>query len=131
MIVLDTHVLVWWVADAKKLSRKARETIKKEAEKGELLVSSISVWEIYILVKKGRLELTMDVEAWMEKVESLPYLRFVPVDNWIAAKSVTLPGKFHSDPADRMIIATALASGARLATSDKRIRNYQHVRSLW
>lgn len=131
MIVLDTHVLVWWVANPKKLSRKAREAIEKQAEKEEVLVSSISVWEIYMLVKKERVRLTMDVAAWMEKVESLPYLKFVPVDNWIAAKSVMLPGDFHEDPADRMIIATALASGATLVTGDKRIRNYPHVKSVW
>lgn len=131
MIVLDTHVLVWWLSEPKKLSDKARKKINEEVKKEGLLVSSISVWEIYMLVKKGRLKLTMDVDSWLEKVEGLPAIRFIPVDNKVASKSVTLPGKLHDDPADRMIIVTALQQGAVLITGDKRILDYPHVRSLW
>lgn len=131
MIVLDTHVLVWWVSGAKELSRKAGKRIEKEAKTGEILVSSISVWEITMLVQKGRLKLTMDVARWIAEIEKLPFIEFVPVDNTIAAKSVTLPEPFHSDPADRMVIATAREYAATLVTSDKRIRSYPHVQSLW
>lgn len=131
MIVLDTHVLLWWVSDPNKLSSKAQEAIKKESSKGLILVSSISVWELYLLVKKERLKLTMDTDSWIEKVEKLPFIQFVPVDNRIAAKSVILPGKFNEDPADRMIVATTREKGAVLITNDKRIRNYSYVRSLW
>ncbi len=132
MIVLDTHILVWWVSNPKKLSKKAQEIIKSEIKKNvQLLVSSISVWEIYLLVKKGRLHLTIDVDTWLEKVESLPFVEFIPVDNRIAAKSVNLPGEFHDDPADRIVVATAKEKGAILLTSDKRIRKYPHVHSLW
>lgn len=129
MIVLDTHVLIWWVANPKKLSREVRKSIKEEKE--GILVSSISVWEIYLLVKKGRLKLTIDVDSWLAKVESLPLIRFVPVNNRIAAKSVNLPEKFHQDPADRIIVATARDLGATLLTNDQRIRKYSHVQTLW
>ena len=131
MIILDTHVLIWWVSDPQKLSEKARKKIKDGLKKSEILVSSISVWEICMLVKKGRLKLTMDVDNWLEKVENLPYIHFVPIDNKIASKSVDLPDGFHQDPADRMIVATALQKGAILITSDKKILRYPHVRSLW
>ncbi|HET9210615.1 MAG TPA: type II toxin-antitoxin system VapC family toxin, partial [Thermoanaerobaculia bacterium] len=101
MIVLDTHAWVWWVANPEQLSPSARQRIDSEAEKGPVLVSSISAWEVALLVRKGRLELTMDVEDWIAKSESLPILNFIPVDNRIAVLSNHLPGELHDDPADR------------------------------
>ncbi len=131
MIVIDTHVLIWWVSNPEKLSVKVKKILQKEKNNGSIIISSITVWEIYMLVKKGRLKLTMDADIWLAEVESLPYVRFTPVDNTIAANSVTLPGDFHNDPADRMIVATAKEQGAVLVTADERIRQYAHVRSLW
>jgi PIN domain nuclease of toxin-antitoxin system len=131
MIVIDTHVLIWWLSHPKKLSQKAVQAIDREKEGGLILVSSISVWEVYLLIQKNRLSLTMDTDAWFERVESLPYIQFVPIDNKIAAKSVTLPGELHNDPADRIIVATAREKGIPLVTSDERIRRYSEVVSLW
>lgn len=131
MILLDTHVLVWWIGQPDKLSPKAKRRIETTAGKSEILVSSISVWEIYLLVKRNRLKLTMDIDAWLEKIVTLPYIRFIPVDNKIAAKSVILPPPLHNDPADRIIIATALQENTVLITSDKRILKYPHLQTLW
>lgn len=132
MITFDTHTLIWWVSSPEKLSDKAIKTIDRELKrKGEILVSSISVWEIYMLVKRSRLKLTMDIDVWLQKVESLPFIQFVPVDNKIAAKSVMLPEPLHSDPADRIIIATSLLYGVPLITSDTKILNYPHAGSIW
>lgn len=132
MIVLDTHALIWWVSGEAKLSKAAVKAIEKEKKNsGTIFVSSISVWEIYLLVKRGRLILTMDLSAWVAKIETLPYVQFVSVDNNIAAKSVLLPGNFHDDPADRMIVATAREKGAALVTADGRIRKYSHVQTIW
>ena len=131
MIVLDTHVLIWFVSSPEKLSNKAREVINKEVKEDEILVSSISVWEIYMLVKKGKLKLTIPVDEWVGKVEELEFIRFIPVDNEIAKKSVFLPEPFHQDPADRIIVATAIDKNAELITSDKRILNYPYVKSIW
>lgn len=131
MIVLDTHVLIWWVSDAKKLSKKAQKTIEAQKSENAILVSSMSVWEIYSLVKNGRLQLTMDTDSWLEKIEHLPFIQFVPIDNKIAAKSVLLPGELHNDLADRIIIATAREKGATLVTADERLRKYAPVQSLW
>lgn len=132
MIVLDTHALVWWIDSPQKLSKKAREIIEEEQIKeGSILVSSISTLEIYRLVKNGKLQLIDHVDNWLEKIESLPAVRFVPVDNRIAAYSINLPDFDHKDPADRIIIATALNLGAKLVTSDKKIRDYSYVQSIW
>lgn len=131
MIVLDTSVLVWWVSDPEHLSNRTRRMIAREKKINGISVSSISIWEICLLVQKGRLRLSMDVGTWIEKIEQLPLLQFVPVDNRIAQHSVDLPEPFHADPADRMIVATARVLGATLVTSDRKILRYPHVQTVW
>lgn len=130
MIILDTSAFIWWICAPEKLSKKATQVIEEAVKKEEILISSISVWEIFLLVKKGRLEFFTDAQTWLEKAESLP-ISFIPVDNQIAAKSVNLPGNLHGDPADRIIISTALQYGATLVTSDKKILEYPHVQTVW
>ncbi len=131
MIVLDTHVLLWYISNPKNLSKKAFKFLESEREKGELIVSSISVWEIYMLVQAGRSELTMEVDKWLNSVEHLGFIQFEPINNAIAAKSVMLPGEFHKDPADRIIVATALTLDASLITKDARIQKYKYVKTVW
>lgn len=131
MIVLDTHVWIWWVAGQEQISRKAQEEIDRAMEREEVFISSISAWEVALLVRKGRLELTMPVEDWIARTEALPFVRFVPVDNRIALRSNQLPGEIHEDPADRIIIATALTLGISLVSKDTRIRDYPHVETIW
>jgi PIN domain nuclease of toxin-antitoxin system len=131
LIVLDTHAWVWWVASPERLSPSAKQRIDNEAEKAPILVSSISAWEVALLVKKGRLELTMDVEDWIAKSELLPVFRFIPVDNRIAVLSNYLPGELHEDPADRIITATTLTLGATLITRDQKLQDYPHLETFW
>lgn len=131
MIVLDTHALVWWVAGDSQLSRPAREAIEAEAQGGEILVSAISAWEVAMLAKAGRLALTMDAGAWLDTVAEVPAIRFVPVDVRISVHSVDLPGEFHKDPADRIIVATARHHSVPLISADLKIRDYPHVRTIW
>jgi len=131
VIVLDTHAWIWFVSNPEKLSRAAKKAIEASLEKREIFVSSISAWEVALLVDKGRLKLTMEVVEWTEKSEKLPFLTFVPVDNAIVVKSVGLPGPLHQDPADRIIIATAISIGAMVVTKDEKILNYPHVRGIW
>lgn len=130
MILLDTNALIWWSTAPEKLSRKARKIIDDTIKKEEILVSSISVWEVYLLMKKNRVGFFIDVDSWLQKLESLEFVKFVPVDNKIASQSVKLDFE-NSDPADRIIVATALTFGARLITADKKILNYSHVQSIW
>jgi len=131
MIVLDTHALVWWAAGDSQLSRAAREAIEAEAQDGEILVSAISAWEVAMLAKAGRLALTMDAAAWLDTVAEVPAIRFVPVDVRISVQSVDLPGEFHKDPADRIIVATARHHSAPLVSADLKIRDYPHVQTIW
>ena len=132
MIVLDTHTLIWWVDSPQKLSKKAKKAIEEEKANGKgILISSISTFEIYLLIKKGKLELTNYPDVWLGKIENLPFVKFVPVDNRIVASSVNLPDFPHKDPADRIIIATALNTGAKVITADKKILDYPHVQSIW
>jgi len=73
----------------------------------------------------------MDVATWLAQAAALPFLNFVPIDNHIALKSVQLPAPLHQDPADRIVIATALTLGATLLTKDKKILTYPHVKTMW
>ena len=131
MIVLDTHAWVWWVGRPELLSEKANQRIDGAMDDAGIYISSISCWEVSLLVKKGRLELTTDVGDWIASSEALPFFHFVPVDNRIALRSNHLPGELHNDPADRMIIATTLTLGATLITKDRKIRSYSGVETLW
>ena len=131
MIVLDTHAWVWLISDPERLSKVARNAIEKDIENRAIHVSSISAWEIALLTKRGRLKLSMDVADWVSASESLPILKFIPVDNRIALRSTNLPGPLHDDPADRIIIGTTLSLGGTLVTKDAKIRKYPHVKALW
>jgi PIN domain nuclease of toxin-antitoxin system len=132
VIVLDTHVLIWWVTGNKeRLSPAAQAAITAQMSDGEIIISSISAWEIAMLVAHGRLALSMDSAQWLEIVEQIEAVRFIPVDNEIGVKSCELPGAFHKDPADRIIVATARKLAAPLITADEKILTYSHVQTIW
>lgn len=131
MIVLDTHAWIWWVSNPVCLSETAKGIIDEAVTEKNIFISSISAWEVATLVSRGRLKLTISVADWVSASEVLPFFAFVPVSNSIALKSVQLPGALHNDPADRIIIATAVSLGAVLVTKDEKIRNYPHVKTAW
>lgn len=132
MVVIDTHVLLWWVSGDKSLSANAAKAIKQTLANGsEVIVSSISAWEIAMLIEKGRLVLSMDLASWLDELTQIDGVRFLPVDNEIGIKSAALPGEFHKDPADRMIVATARKLACPLITADEKIINYEHVKTVW
>ncbi len=130
MILLDTHVWIWWLNDPTVLSETAIRTIQQAREQQAIYLSSISTWELALLVAKRRLELTIPVRDWLRKTEGLPFVHFLPVDNTIALRSVSLPGTFHPDPADRIITATAMTMGFSLLTRDEKILSYPHIRTI-
>jgi len=131
VIVLDTHTLVWWINGDEALSEKAKATIGPEMDGGQIIVSAISAWEIAMLVQREKLVLSMDVGSWLATVAEIKAVRFFPVDVEIAVKSGELPGEFHKDPADRMIVATARKLAVPLVTQDQKIRAYAHVKTIW
>jgi PIN domain nuclease of toxin-antitoxin system len=131
VIVLDTHAWVWFVSNPERLSKVARKAVDASLQKKEVSISSISAWEVTLLVAKERLKLTMDVVEWIGKSERLPFLSFIPVDTAIAITSVNLPEPLHQDPADRIIIATAVTLGASIVTKDEKILGYPHAKAIW
>jgi PIN domain nuclease of toxin-antitoxin system len=131
VIVLDTHALLWWINDPTALSAAAKSVIDEAISSRTVYVSCITSWEIALLVERGRLQLSLDVRDWLHRCESLPFVRFVPVDNAIAVESVRLPNFSQSDPANRIIVATALSLGAILVTKDEKLRSYSYLRTVW
>jgi PIN domain nuclease of toxin-antitoxin system len=131
VIVLDTHAWIWFVNDPRQLSAPARRAAEQAMSREAIYISSISAWEVALLAVSGRMELTMKVQDWIAASEALPFFNFVPVDNTIFTRSVLLPGPLHSDPADRVIIATAIMKGMPLVTKDEKILKYSKVKSIW
>ena len=131
MIMLDTHAWIWFISNPENLSKKASKAVAEAVKEKNVLISSISAWEVALLVIKKRLKLSLDVSDWIAKSESLPFIQFIAVSNAIAIRSVNLPQPLHTDPADRIIIATALFAGAPLVTKDKKLLNYPHVKTIW
>ena len=132
MIVLDTHILIWWATgDVAKLSSNALAAIDQEMQAGEIIISSICAWEVAMLISKERIVISMDLDEWLSTIEQIDAVKFYAVDNDIAIKSANLPGEFHKDLADRMIVATARKLGSSLITADEKIINYPHVKTIW
>jgi PIN domain nuclease of toxin-antitoxin system len=131
VIVLDTHVLIWWLTDASKLSPPAKKAIAAAARDNALAISSISLFEIATLVRRERLRLAIDLSRWLGALLSLPQLNIEPISTEIAwtagAYAVGVPG----DPADRIIVATAQALGASLVTADDGLRAGAPIDTIW
>lgn len=119
MIVLDTHVLLWYAVDDVRLGRAARKRIEKALKGSELTVSAISYWEIAMLAAAGRVRIEGPPDAF--RIEALDRgISEIAVDGKIAILASRLVG-MHADPADRIIIATALERGATLLTADAKL----------
>lgn len=131
MVVLDTQVWLWWVHDVSKLSKGAALAIERAEATDGMRVSVISVWEIAVKSALGKLELSMDMDEWFRLARSYPNLVVEPVSAQDAIASARLPGSFHKDPADRIIVAMARRHGVSLVTSDTLIRAYPHVATIW
>ena len=127
MILLDTHVWFWWVQDVPRLTVEHQALLSGNEASG-LAISAISCWEIAVLVAKGRLVLPIDVKDWMEQALAYPGLQLLPLTPVIAIESTRLPGTFHSDPADRIIVATSRLLAIPLLTADAKIRAYDSVK---
>ena len=132
MIVLDTHVLIWWVnGDAKRLSRKARQMLAEHGKRRELLVSSISVFEIATLARRGRLRFNASVSEWLGSIRKLPEYHIEPVTDDIAERAGQFGDAFPGDPADRIIAATAIMRRVPLVTRDGNLGAIEHVQTIW
>lgn len=121
-ILLDTHVAIW--SSQGLVAKKLGSVIDEAAKNGELLLSPISAWEVGILVRKRRFSITMSLDDYVRTLFSRPGVVTAILTPAIAAASTMLPDSVGSDPADRLLVATAAAYGATLVTRDAQIRAF-------
>ena len=126
MIVLDTHIWVWWVHGHERLTSGYMQQLA-ELEPHGFGVSIISCWEVAKLVELGRLELQRSVEDWLDHALAYPGIELLQLTPSIVVESTKLPGNFHRDPADQIIVATARLLKCKLATADRCILQYPHI----
>ncbi len=119
--LLDTHVLIWWLNDGKRLSPAQREVVGSARPDKPLLVSDISLWEVATLHGLGRIRLALPLREWLDKATAPPLVQRQGVSPAIATEVAALPDSFHRDPADRILVATARVLGATLLTQDRRV----------
>jgi PIN domain nuclease of toxin-antitoxin system len=131
VIVLDTHVLIWWLSEPSSLSTKARRAIAKETSANTIIVSAISVLEIATAARRGRLRFAVSVETWLADTRRLPELRYEPVSAEIALLAGSFGDDMHGDPADRIIAATAILLAVPLVTADTKLRALQALDTVW
>jgi PIN domain nuclease of toxin-antitoxin system len=125
VLLLDTHCWVWMqLGLTGRFAPASLRTIERAARAGEVGVSVISVWEVGMLEAKGRLELRMTCADWIRAALATPGLSLIPMSPEIAIESSRLPGSFQGDPADRILMATARVTGAKLMTKDQKILDY-------
>ena len=124
-ILLDTHIWIWWLNGSPNLPSRLRNLLDSSGTEG-LCVSAISCWKMAKLVANGRLGLTIPVEAWI-RTALQPPKKLLALTPEVAVESTRLPGDFHRDPADQIIVATARLLHCRLMTLDAQIQKYPHV----
>ena len=130
MILLDTHILLFWFGDASRLSEKQREILETVSEDKPLLLSNMSLWEIATLYSLKRIALDLPIRDWFERAVATPRVQRISITPAIATEVATLPDSFHRDPGDRVIVATARVLGATLLTQDRKIIDAELVRTL-
>jgi PIN domain nuclease of toxin-antitoxin system len=129
VILLDTHVLVWAVGDTKRLSRAAAAEIRRARQGGGLAVSAITLWELGLLMNRGRIQAPGTVESSIRQL--IEDITVRPITPEIAALAAQFPDDFPRDPADRLIAATARAEGLTLVTRDENIRKSPLIKTVW
>jgi PIN domain nuclease of toxin-antitoxin system len=128
--LLDTHILLWWLGPASRLSPAQWKLIGSAGPEEPLLVSEITLWEIATLHSLGRIELRLPLRDWLEAATAPPLVRRIGISPAVAAEVAVLPDSFHRDPADRILVATARVFGATLLTQDQRILEAEIVPTL-
>lgn len=131
MIIIDTHVWLWLLHDPSQLSNAAREQIEIEEVHNSILVSAISVWEIAVKSILGKLALSLPIDDWYALAKSHSGVVIESLNPEDAISSTQLPGDFHKDPADRIIVAMARRYDVPLITCDNNILKYPYVKTIW
>jgi PIN domain nuclease of toxin-antitoxin system len=129
-LLLDTHVWVRYINGTPSLKPAAVHSIERARRAGSAYVSVISIWEIALLVRKGRLDLPFGVERWVQRAFELPGIQLATLSPQIAIESVQLPDSLNKDPSDRILVATARIQGLTLMTRDKNILRFAKQTNL-
>lgn len=129
-VLLDTHVWLWWLTGAPQLRVAERKALDKMAVENLPLLSAISVWEVQMLVARGRVLPAEPFEQWIRRMTAPDTIRILPLDADVVVGLHGLPPTFHGDPADRIIVATARAHALPLATHDAAIRR-SRLSKIW
>jgi PIN domain nuclease of toxin-antitoxin system len=121
-VLLDTHVWLWWLLGSERLLPEERRALDRLAGSGSPHLSAMSLWEAQMLHAKGRLSLDRPFPSWLRQAAAPGVVQLVPIEVEVVIALHQLPEGFHGDPADRLIVASALAHGLVLATHDQAIR---------
>lgn len=130
MILLDTHTWWWALSEPENLSTPAQKLIS-ETPSGQHYIASISLWEFAMMAQRGRIQLNITPQEWLSVALNVAHIQVLHLSEDIALESCNLPGDFHKDPADRLIVATARVHKLPLITKDQKIRKYEHVETVW
>jgi PIN domain nuclease of toxin-antitoxin system len=128
--LLDTHVWLWWLTSADGLGDRERRALDRLAPDERPFLSAISLWEAQLLATKGRFTPPCAFEPWLRLAASPETVTLLPLDIEVVLELQRLPVRFHGDPADRLIVATARAHGLPLATHDRGIRHSRAIK-VW
>jgi PIN domain nuclease of toxin-antitoxin system len=131
MILLDTCAIIFDALTPERLTNRAKKALEEGEQEGTLACSDISLWEVAMLVQKGRLDPGTDYLTFMHASLAARRVRVLPITPEIADLSATLASIQHQDPADRIIAATAVHHGAKLVTADEKLRDAARIPTLW
>lgn len=130
-VMLDTHIVVWNALSPERLSEQAREVLALSDQPENMIISDISLWEISMMISKGRLHVDGGCQGFLNLLVQAYRLALIPVSPEIAALATQLPPDIREDPADRLIVATALAEKVPLVTADPNLRAARVVHTVW
>ena len=129
MIMLDTHIWIWWALGDRRLTSWQLQAIRRHESFG-LGVSVVSCWEVAKLVQGRKLDLGMPLHDWVDRALFYKGVELLPLTVEIALEATELPGVFHRDPADQFLVATARLRGIPILTQDAQILRYDHVNTI-
>lgn len=125
-LLMDTHIWLWFAQPDKRLKAPGRQAIENAIATGTLRVSIMSIWEISLLEAAGHIHLGEAMDEWLDKALKLPGLQCLPLETPAIIDAHRLPGEFHRDPVDRLLVATARHHGLTLISEDRKILDYAH-----
>lgn len=131
MILLDTCAAIWDALDPNRLSTKARKAIDRADQHNALVISDISLWEVAMLVKKGRVEIDTSAAHFLNLFLQSRNISVLQISPEIAELSTHFGADVSNDPADRLIAATSIIHNAQLVTADKKLLDSEMVDTLW